>query len=202
MLIIGLTGGIASGKTTVSNLFGELGVPVLDADIAAREIVEPGTPGLAQLTAEFGEEILTDGALDRRRLRDIVFTDESARRRLERITHPLIHQRLTSQLHALRDEPYALLVVPLFVPGSALAKLMDRVLVVDVPVEVQRERVVARDGSSVEQADAIIAAQATREQRLAAADDVIVNDGDIAQLRPQVERLDAQYRELAGAQQA
>lgn len=202
MLIIGLTGGIASGKTTVSDLFAELGVPVLDADIAAREVVEPGTPGLAQLTAEFGEEILTDGALDRRRLRDIVFADESARRRLERITHPLIHQRLTSQLREVRDEPYALLVVPLFVPGSALAKLMDRVLVVDVPVEVQRARVVARDGSSIEQADAIIAAQATREQRLAAADDVIVNDADIAQLRPQVERLDAQYRELAGAQQA
>ncbi len=200
--VVGLTGGIASGKTTVSDLFAELGVPVIDADIAAREVVEPGTPGLAQLVEAFGDGILDEqGRLDRRGLRNIVFADPAARRRLEQITHPLIHQRLIEQLQAAAA-PYALLVVPLLTRGSALAKLTDRILVVDVPVEVQRARVVARDQCSPEQADAIIAAQSPREERLALADDVIVNDGQIEQLRPQIEDLHRRYLALAAAPQA
>ena len=195
-LVVGLTGGVASGKSTVSDRFAKLGVPVLDADIAAREVVEPGSGGLRRLVECFGERILqADGRLDRRKLRDIVFGDARARRRLERILHPLIEQRLQRQLAAVTG-PYAILVVPLLV-GSELLRLVDRVLVVDAPVTLQRQRLIERDRCSVTQAQAIIDAQSSREQRLALADDVLINDGDPQRLEPRIDRLHRRYLALA-----
>lgn len=197
MLTIGLTGGIASGKSTVAKLFEALGVPVIDTDAIAREVVEPGEPGLDAVRDAFGAEILTpDGRLDRRKLREIVFADEAKRRRLESILHPLIRQRTLARLAALRDVPYAIVVVPLLVETN-FGALVDRVLVVDVPVEAQLERLTARDGIDRAAAEAMIAAQASREARLARADDVIDNSGDLAATREEVERLHRRYVEIA-----
>lgn len=196
MLIIGLTGGIASGKTTVADLFAARGVPLVDADVSAREVVAPGSSGLAAVVEAFGSEILTTtGELDRRALRARVFGQPEERRRLESILHPLIRQHLQDSLQAL-SAPYALLVAPLLLEGD-LSKAVQRVLVVDVPEEVQIARVMSRDGSSREEAEAILRAQMSRQERLARADDVIVNDGDLDALEPQVERLHRQYLRLA-----
>ncbi len=196
MLIIGLTGGIASGKTTVADLFAARGVPLVDADVSAREVVAPGSSGLAAVVEAFGSEILTTtGELDRRALRARVFGQPEERRRLESILHPLIRQHLQDSLQALSG-PYALLVAPLLLEGD-LSKAVQRVLVVDVPEEVQIARVMSRDGSSREEAEAILRAQMSRQERLARADDVIVNDGDLDALEPQVERLHRQYLRLA-----
>lgn len=197
MLTIGLTGGIASGKSTVAELFAALGVPVIDTDVIAREVVEPGEPGLAAIRDAFGAEVLTpDGRLDRRRLREIVFADAAKRRRLESILHPLIRERTLARLAAVRNAPYAIVVVPLLVETD-FGKLVDRVLVVDVPVDAQLERLASRDGIDRAAAEAMVAAQASRETRLAHADDVIDNAGDLAATRAQVERLHARYLELA-----
>lgn len=197
MLTIGLTGGIASGKSTVAELFAALGVPVIDTDVIAREVVEPGEPGLDAVRAAFGPKVLTsEGRLDRRRLREIVFADAAKRRRLESILHPLIRQRTLARLEAVRDAPYAIVVVPLLVETN-FGELVDRVLVVDVPVDTQLERLVARDGIDRSAAEAMVAAQTSRETRLAHADDVIDNAGDLAAARAQVERLHARYVELA-----
>lgn len=196
MLIIGLTGGIASGKTTVADLFAARGVPLVDADVSAREVVAPGSSGLAAVVEAFGSEILTTtGELDRRALRARGFGQPEERRRLESILHPLIRQHLQDSLQALSG-PYALLVAPLLLEGD-LSKAVQRVLVVDVPEEVQIARVMSRDGSSREEAEAILRAQMSRQERLARADDVIVNDGDLDALEPQVERLHRQYLRLA-----
>lgn len=196
MLIIGLTGGIASGKTTVADLFAARGVPLVDADVSAREVVAPGSSGLAAVVEAFGSEILTTtGELDRRALRARVFGQPEERRRLESILHPLIRQHLQDSLQALSG-PYALLVAPLLLEGD-LSKAVQRVLVVDVPEAVQIARVMSRDGSSREEAEAILRAQMSRQERLARADDVIVNDGDLDALEPQVERLHRQYLRLA-----
>ena len=196
MLIIGLTGGIASGKTTVADLFAARGVPLVDADVSARVVVAPGSSGLAAVVEAFGSEILTTtGELDRRALRARVFGQPEERRRLESILHPLIRQHLQDSLQALSG-PYALLVAPLLLEGD-LSKAVQRVLVVDVPEEVQIARVMSRDGSSREEAEAILRAQMSRQERLARADDVIVNDGDLDALEPQVERLHRQYLRLA-----
>src|SRR5690606_8105770 len=196
MLIIGLTGGIASGKTTVADLFAARGVPLVDADVSAREVVAAGSSGLAAVVEAFGSEILTTtGELDRRALRARVFGQPEERRRLESILHPLIRQHLQDSLQALSG-PYALLVAPLLLEGD-LSKAVQRVLVVDVPEEVQIARVMSRDGSSREEAEAILRAQMSRQERLARADDVIVNDGDLDALEPQVERLHRQYLRLA-----
>src|SRR5690606_20981910 len=167
MLTIGLTGGIASGKSTVAELFAALGVPVIDTDVIAREVVEPGEPGLAAIRDAFGAEVLTpDGRLDRRRLREIVFADAAKRRRLESILHPLIRERTLARLAAVRNAPYAIVVVPLLVETD-FGKLVDRVLVVDVPVDAQLERLASRDGIDRAAAEAMVAAQASRETRLA-----------------------------------
>ncbi len=196
MLKIGLTGGVASGKSTVADLFRALGAPLIDTDVLAREVVEPGEAGLDAVCKAFGPDVLTeDGRLDRRKLRSIVFADDEKRRRLEAILHPLIRERVIAELGRL-DAPYVIIAVPLLIETD-FAKLVDRILVVDVPVDVQLDRLMARDGSTRAEAQAIIDAQVDRETRLAHADDVIDNSGDLASTRAQVETLHRRYLQLA-----
>lgn len=196
MLRIGLTGGIASGKSSVADRFVELGAVLVDTDTVAREVVAPGTPGLAAVRTEFGDGVLgADGQLDRRKLRATIFADESRRRRLEAILHPLIQQR-TLELMAEAKGPYLVVAVPLLVETD-FAALVDRVLVVDCSLETQIRRLMLRDGSSEAGARAAVAAQIDRSERLDAADDVIDNEGDLDALTRQVERLHARYLELA-----
>ena len=174
MYVVAITGGIGSGKTTVANQFAELGIEVVDADVIAREVVEPGTPALAAIAAHFGSEVITPaGHLDRRRLRERVFTDPQAKGWLNALLHPLIRTEMQRQCAAARS-PYCLLVVPLLVENR-LTALANRVLVIDVDEATQIERTCRRDGVNREQAQAILAAQASRAQRLAAADDVLDN---------------------------
>lgn len=174
MYVVAITGGIGSGKTTVANQFAELGIDVVDADVIAREVVEPDTPALAAIADHFGPDVITpDGQLDRRRLREQVFSDPSAKTWLNSLLHPLIRSEMQRQCAAARS-PYCLLVVPLLVENK-LTGLANRVLVVDVDEATQIERTCRRDGVTAEQAKAIIAAQASRSERLAAADDVIEN---------------------------
>ncbi|WP_426697668.1 dephospho-CoA kinase [Aeromonas hydrophila] len=174
MYVVAITGGIGSGKTTVANQFAELGIEVVDADVIAREAVEPGTPALAAIAAHFGSAVITpDGQLDRRRLRERVFTDPQAKGWLNALLHPLIRTEMQRQCAAARS-PYCLLVVPLLVENR-LTALANRVLVIDVDEATQIERTCRRDGVSREQAQAILAAQASRAERLAAADDVLDN---------------------------
>lgn len=195
-LLIALTGGIASGKSAVAGLFENLGVPVLDTDQIAREVVEPGMPAFAQIVESFGRDVLdTAGRLDRRRLRDRIFSDPSQRQLLESITHPAIRAELVRRAVAAGGL-YQVHVIPLLVEGGR-NDMYDRVLVVDCPEEQQIERLMARDQSSAEQAQSILAAQASREQRLAAADDVIVNTGTLADLEQFVLTLHQNYERLA-----
>jgi dephospho-CoA kinase len=195
-LHIGLTGGIASGKSTVARLFAERGVPVIDLDQVAREVVEPGQPALAAIVELFGAEVLdAAGRLDRAALRARVFRDEAARRRLEALLHPLILEAGVQHV-ASAGGPYQVIVAPLLVEFG-LSNWVDRVLVVDCPAEMQLERLMARDGSDETLARSILAAQASREARLAAAHDVIVNDGPAERLAGAVAELDALYREIA-----
>ena len=196
-LRIGLTGGIASGKSTVTQRFGELGVPVIDADVASRSVVEPGKPGLAQVVARFGTGVLdADGQLDRSALRNLIFKDSSLRQALDAILHPLI--RVEMEREAAQSEgPYVVMAIPLLVEGGSSGMRVDRVLVVDADETLQIQRLQARDGSSVEQARAILASQASRAARLAAADDVLLNTGTVAELRQGVDRLHEQYLQLA-----
>ena len=198
MLVVGLTGGIGSGKSAVAELFRALGVPVIDADEAARAVVAPGTPGLERIRARFGDRVISrDGRLDRRRLRDIVFRDPAARRELEGILHPLIRRHMRDRLAAL-DTPYAILAIPLLLETGQTGDV-DRVLVVDCPEQLQIERVRSRDGIDAAQAHAILDAQAGREQRLQAADDIIDNSGPRERLAPQVEALHRKYLALSHA---
>ena len=195
---VGLTGGIASGKSTVARLFEALGVPVIDTDVLAREVVAPGQTALARIVERFGPSVLlSDGALDRAALRSIVFADSQARTDLERITHPAIRE-LLERRSVEAGGIYQMHVIPLLVETGAHEKRVDRVLVVDCSEEVQIRRLQARDGSTLEQARGILAAQVGRTARLAVADDIIVNDGDLASLRDQVAALHARYLELAG----
>lgn len=197
-LRVGLTGGVASGKSTVAQLFAELGVPIIDTDEIARELTAPGAPLLAQVIAHFGEPLRRpDGTLDRQALRRIVFADADARRELESLLHPAIRAR-AEQLAERAGGPYQLHLVPLLVE-SGLRSRYDRVLVVDCPEPLQLARLQARDAASAEQARAMLAAQAPRAARLVAADDVIVNDGTIEALRPQIAALDRRYRTLRTA---
>ncbi|MEV3822386.1 dephospho-CoA kinase [Aeromonas dhakensis] len=174
MYVVAITGGIGSGKTTVANQFAELGIEVVDADIIAREVVEPGTPALTAIAAHFGADVIApDGRLDRRQLRERVFTDPQAKGWLNALLHPLIRSEMQRQCAAART-PYCLLVVPLLVENQ-LTALANRVLVIDVDEATQIERTCRRDGVSRKQAEAILAAQASRTERLAAADDVLDN---------------------------
>lgn len=195
-LRIALTGGIASGKSTVAGLFGALGVPVIDTDQIAREVVEPGTPGLAAVVTRFGPQIVGgDGRLDRRALRERIFGDATARRDLEALLHPLIRARVAA-LSAAAGGDYQLIVVPLLVETGSQDQY-DRVLVVDCEPQLQRARLLVRDAATPAQADAILAAQARREARLAVAHDVIRNDGALPELARQVGELHARYRGLS-----
>jgi dephospho-CoA kinase len=201
MYRVGLTGGVASGKSTVAAMFADLGVPVIDTDVLARDVVAPGTPGLKAVAAAFGRELLLpDGGLDRRRLRDLVFADPARRARLEALLHPLILARL-EELTATAGGPYQVLVVPLLVE-SGLDRRVDRVLVVDCSEEVQQQRLRVRDGESAAGAARILAAQLGRPERLAAADDVLLNEGDAGELRQGVERLHRAYLQAAAARPA
>jgi len=196
VLRIGLTGGIASGKSTVADLFARLGAPVIDTDVIARQVVERGQPALGQVVAEFGPGILAaDGNLDRRRLRELIFADGDARRTLEAILHPAIRSEMERQC-AIAGGPYQLLVIPLLAEGGRRDHL-QRVLLVDAPEELQIERLMRRDGVSRPQAQASLAAQANRAQRQALADDIILNTGHATELEGRVTELDRSYRQLA-----
>lgn len=198
---VGLTGGIASGKSTVARLFEALGVPVIDTDVLAREVVAPGRPALGQIVARFGADVLMpDGSLNRAALRSIVFADPAARADLEQLTHPAIRALLEERSAALGGD-YQILVIPLLVETGGRTPV-DRVLLVDAPEELQIRRLQARDGSTLEQAKQMLAAQVSREARQATADDVILNDGDIAALRDRVAELHARYRTLGTSRQA
>jgi len=196
--VIGLTGGIASGKSALGKHFEALGVTVVDADAVAREVVAPG-PVLSRIAERFGTHVLqTDGALDRRVLRELVFADEELRLALEAITHPAIRERLHTQCRAASG-PYAIAAIPLLTEagGRATYPWLDRILVIDAPVALQRARLMARDGIDAALADRMIAAQASREQRLAIADDVVVNDGDPSHLEARARELARMYVELS-----
>ncbi len=196
MYAVGLTGGIGSGKSTVADLFAELGVPVVDADQAARIVVQPGSPALHEIAQFFGPQaLLPDGSLDRAAMRRRVFADPRERQRLEAITHPRIQEEVQRQLAAAEGE-YAILVSPLLLE-TAQRKLTDRILVVDVPEELQIARTAGRDGGSRQQVQNIINAQSKRSERLKQADDVIDNSKDPKQLPAQVEQLHRKYLQLA-----
>lgn len=196
MFKIGLTGGIGSGKSTVAELFAERGVTVIDADRAARDAVIPGSPALAKIVEDFGAGVLdADGSLNRAALREIVFADPTRRRRLESVLHPVI----IAQMHAETERasgPYCMLVMPLLLEAQQ-QQAVDRVLVIDCPPDLQRQRAMARDAASAAEVERIMAAQVSREQRLAAADDIIINDGDMQHLETQVEALHQRYLVLA-----
>jgi len=197
--IVGLTGGIASGKSEVTKRFEGLGIAVADADIAAREVVAPGSPALAQISRRFGSAmLLADGTLDRARLREHVFGNDTERRALEAITHPAIRARVREICEAA-DSPYAIAAVPLLAEagGRAGYPWLDRIVVVDAAEPVRHARLLQRDSIDAALATRMIQAQASRAQRLALADDVIVNDGHPEHLQPQVEALDRLYRGLA-----
>ncbi|MDH5446357.1 MAG: dephospho-CoA kinase [Gammaproteobacteria bacterium] len=196
MLKIGLTGGIGSGKTTVANLFVNLGVPVIDMDVVAREVVMPGQPALEEIKKVFGDDIcLPDGQLDRKTLRNIIFSDSQKRQQLEAIVHPAISTNVDQQLTGLTS-PYCLIVIPLLFETSR-EKDVDRILVVDIPVEEQINRTMARDGVTHEDAMRIIQSQVDRETRLKQADDVINNTDDKSALSTQVKSLHQKYLQLS-----
>jgi len=198
---VGLTGGIASGKSTVAKYFDALGVPILDSDQIARDVVEPGQPPLERLVERFGRSILTpDGHLDRPALRNIVFSDPKARADLEALTHPAIGAAMEAQ-SAAAGGPYQILVIPLLVEKN-LVSHVDRVLVVDCAEELQIRRLRERDGSTPEQVGAILRAQVPRAVRLKAADDVLSNDTDLGALRDQVAALHTRYLDLAARPRA
>lgn len=192
VLVIGVTGGIGSGKTTVANLFSSLGVPVIDADELARQVVAPGQPAYEEILQHFGTTILSkSGELDRRRLRERIFSDSAKRDRLEAIVHPRVYAQMKHLLDCL-ETPYAIVVVPLLIESGA-RELVDRVLVVDSPEELQIERTHRRDGTTRAAVKKILAAQLDRSARLSAADDVIENDASLEALAKVVSRLHRQY---------
>lgn len=193
---VALTGGIASGKTLVSDMFASLGVTVIDTDVIAHEIVEPGEPALDEIVGVFGAGILSrEGRLNRRELRSLIFADPRARTRLEGILHPRIRERVHADLAEV-DADYCILVIPLLA-GRDNAYGIDRILFVDVPAQTQIERLMARDGCSRQEAEQALAAQPGRERRLEIADDVLDNSGTPEQLEEKVIRLHRQYSQWA-----
>lgn len=195
-MIIGLTGGIGSGKSTVARAFGERGIGWVDADDVAREVVAPGEPALADIRKRFGPKVISeDGSLDRAALRDIIFEAPEQRHWLEQLTHPLIRERIIDTLTHIQSGPshYALLVSPLLFE-SGQAALVDRTLVIDIPTDMQLSRTLERDGVSESNVRAILNAQMSRKERCARADDIIDNSRDIAHMQRQVARLDRDYR--------
>jgi len=199
MMVIALTGGIGSGKSSVASQLAALGVPVIDTDAISHQLTAPGGAALAEIAQAFGPEVMSaDGSLDRAALRRLVFRDEAARKRLEAILHPRIRTRMQELLAAV-EAPYAVLVIPLLLE-TGQADFADRVLAVDLPEAEQVRRVRARSGLDIEEIRRIIASQAPRSARLARADDIIDNSGDPRALREQVERLHRRFLRLAEAQ--
>ncbi len=197
--IVGLTGGIGSGKSAVADRFARLGVAIVDTDQIAHELTAPGGAAIASIRAVFGDAVIDlSGALDRKAMRDLVFADADARRRLEAILHPLIGDE-SDRLCAIASSPYVVLAVPLLIESGTYRERCHRICVVDCPVEMQIERVRARNNLDETQIRAIVAAQTSREDRLAAADDVIDNSGDLEALDRQVEALHAFYLGAASA---
>lgn len=198
-LRIGLTGGIASGKSTVADLFARMGVPIIDTDVIARQVVQLGKPALDEIRAAFGDDVFdAHGQLDRASMRRIIFSDADQREQLESILHPRIRDETISQVIAAGG-PYQIIVVPLLV-GSPMLDVIDRVLVVDCDEDTQLARLMERDVETVSQARRILAAQSSREDRLRIADDVIPNDQDIAETRSQVDDLHDRYLMLIDGQ--
>lgn len=199
--VVGLTGGIASGKTTVADLFAEKEINLVDADIVAREVVAVGSSGLSQIAANFGRDILlSSGELNRPKLRELIFADDENKKWLNNLLHPLIHEELLRRLSESQST-YTLLVAPLLVENN-LMDICDHVLVVDVEESLQLERTMLRDQVSEQQVKSILASQASREQRLAVADSVIVNNGNLSALHGEVDRLHQKFLELANLSMA
>jgi len=199
MFVVGITGGIGSGKSAVSDRFKRYGIKIVDADIASREVVKPGQPALAEISRHFGSDILqADGTLDRAKLRARVFADPDERKWLERLLHPQINAYLQRELQNA-ESPYAILVSPLM-KETGQARYANRILVIDVPEQVQLQRTMKRDANDENQVRAIMAAQISRAERLAMAHDVIVNDAGLDALDAAVARLHEQYLELAAQQ--
>jgi len=197
--VVGLTGGIGSGKTEVAGAFAALGIEIVDTDALAHRLSAPGEPGLAAIRAAFGDHVLTaTGELDRARLRRRVFTDAAARAKLEAALHPLIRAEAQREMLSWRGA-YGVIVIPLLLEREGSRSMVDRILVVDCPEDEQVRRVVARSGLAPGEVHAIMATQISRDLRLAAADDVLDNSGPIASVEPQVRALDQRYRELAAA---
>lgn len=196
-LIIGLTGGIGSGKTAASDYLASKGIEVVDADLVSRQVVEPGQPALKEIQARFGDSVIQqDGQLDRRALREIVFADPASRKDLEAITHPAIGAEIFRQLQEAKS-PYVLLVSPLLLETSQ-HQMAQRILLIDVPEAVQLERTRARDEVSQEQVKAIIAAQMSRSDKQQRAHDIVVNSDSLAALHDKLDKLHADYLALAG----
>ncbi len=196
MLKIGLTGGIGSGKSTVCRLFSEFGAPIIDADIIARQLVEPNSSALKKLVSQFGKKILNpDQSLNRAYLRDLVFSDKTQKAQLDQIMHPLIYDEIEKQIQEL-DCKYCIIAIPLLLETQQMQRV-DRIAVVDCNADTQLLRVVSRDHLKPEQVVSIIASQMPRQQRLSFADDVIDNSGSSAQLAEQVKRLHNSYNLLA-----
>jgi dephospho-CoA kinase len=195
-LVVGLTGGIGSGKSTVADRFRMLGVPVVDADVIARQLVEPGSEALEEIKAAFGASFLdAAGQLDRALLRKTVFPDTAKRRLLESILHPRVRQRIAARVAGI-SAPYCIVVIPLLVE-TGQGDLVDRILVVDTPREMQYRRVALRDGLTPEEISSIVEAQADPAERISAADDIIRNDSDLDNLYEQVRTLHHKYLETA-----
>lgn len=195
-MIVALTGGLASGKSSAARRFEELGVPVIDADVVTRRLVEPGAPALAEIVEAFGAEVLDErGRLDRAKMRRRIFRHDGDRRKLESILHPKVRDAMQA-FAASSDAPYVLFVIPLLVETNR-AREMDRIIVVDAPRALQAARTAARDGSPPETIAAMLDAQAARADRLAIADTVIENTGDLAALRKRVDGVHREYLALA-----
>ena len=193
-LLVGLTGGIGSGKSTVATMFEERGAKVVDTDAIAHLLTQAGGGAIASISTAFGGEYITaDGALDRIKMRQLIFSDAAAKQRLEEILHPMIFEQAKMQLQQLRDNPYSLVVVPLLPESRTFRKLVERVLVVDCEEDIQVARVIARSRMTEEEVRAIIALQTARAERLKLADDVIRNDSDLDSLAHQVAILHARY---------
>lgn len=202
--VVGLTGGIGSGKTTIANLFSELGVPIIDADIVSRQVVEKGSPLLAQIAEHFGHDILTEqGELDRAKLRQIIFAHEAEKQWLNHLLHPAIREEMLRQLQACQA-PYVLFVVPLLIENQ-LTALCDRILVIDVAPEIQLERAAKRDQNHLETIKNIMKSQVSRDVRLSYADDIIENnlpfERGFVQLQQQVKHLHTLYLQFAEEKQ-
>jgi len=195
VLKIGLTGGIGSGKSTACEIFSELGVPIIDADIVARKVVQAGMPALQLIKEEFGEDIITkDGLLDRKKVRDQIFTNEIDRKKLENILHPVIYERIVHETDNI-DSSYCIISIPLLLETEAL-EIIDRVLIIDVSEKLQLSRASVRDNASLNDIERIIRTQISRDNRLAAADDIINNEGDIENLRRQIHDLHEFYKSI------